>query len=350
VIFRPATGSDMPDILRLMSPDPACALTPDDYRERLATGEYRPEWTWLAESAAADDDDSNGNALLAAAVWWGHHGDAAPDALDALFAHARVPREQRAAVASPLLAAAHRAFQSVSRTIPAFHLLLPPDWRSRRDVVTALNWRWEAALNAGLTDELERLRYEWRATTGIPGPPARLVFRPEPDDNVFTELFRRTLVGTLDATSRKTADAVGAAAQARADVAFYRDKMLGLRDWWRVAETGDGEPVGFTVPSRNSDHPVVGYLGVLPEHRGHGYIDDILAETTRILAAEADTEVIHADTDLANRPMAAAFERAGYRNFGRRVVLSAPEFTADPTHPCSPRCSPGRSSTLREAI
>jgi GNAT superfamily N-acetyltransferase len=325
VIFRPATGSDMPDILRLMSPDPACALTPDDYRERLATGEYRPEWTWLAESAAADDDDSNGNALLAAAVWWGHHGDAAPDALDALFAHARVPREQRAAVASPLLAAAHRAFQSVSRTIPAFHLLLPPDWRSRRDVVTALNWRWEAALNAGLTDELERLRYEWRATTGIPGPPARLVFRPEPDDNVFTELFRRTLVGTLDATSRKTADAVGAAAQARADVAFYRDKMLGLRDWWRVAETGDGEPVGFTVPSRNSDHPVVGYLGVLPEHRGHGYIDDILAETTRILAAEADTEVIHADTDLANRPMAAAFERAGYRNFGRRVVLSAPD-------------------------
>ena len=128
----------------------------------------------------------------------------------------------------------------------------------------------------------------------------------------------------VSATSKKTADAVGAAAQAAADVAFYRDKMLGHRDWWRVAETCDGEPVGFTVPSRNSDHPVVGYLGVLPEHRGHGYIDDILAETTRILAAAADAKVIHADTDLANRPMAAAFERAGYQNFGHRVVLSAP--------------------------
>jgi RimJ/RimL family protein N-acetyltransferase len=69
---------------------------------------------------------------------------------------------------------------------------------------------------------------------------------------------------------------------------------------------------------------VVGYLGVVPEHRGHGYADDILAEITRILADEAGAEVIRADTDLANAPMAASFERAGYRNFSRRLVFSAP--------------------------
>lgn len=39
-------------------------------------------------------------------------------------------------------------------------------------------------------------------------------------------------------------------------------------------------------------------------------------------AAGADT--IEADTDLANQPMAAAFDRAGYRTFARRVVLSTP--------------------------
>jgi RimJ/RimL family protein N-acetyltransferase len=63
---------------------------------------------------------------------------------------------------------------------------------------------------------------------------------------------------------------------------------------------------------------------VLPEHRGHGYGDDIVGEIIRVLVAGADARTIRADTDLANRPMAAAFERAGFREIGRRLVLSAP--------------------------
>jgi RimJ/RimL family protein N-acetyltransferase len=313
LVIRPATVGDSPGIMSLVTPDEASSLTQADYRKRLESGEYRPEWTWLAE---ADGD------IAAAGIWW---GGTAPDVLDALLARETLPRDQRVALAGRLINAAHAAFsRSSSRTIPAFHLLLPPDWRSRRDVITALRWRWEAALHAGLTEELERHQFEWTTAAGIPAAAGRLVFRREPDDDVFAELFRRTLTGTLDATTRKAADAVGTAAQARADVAFYRGRMRGPRDWWLVAETTDGEPVGFTVPTRNNDFPVVGYIGVLPDHRGHGYIDDILAETTRFLVAEADADVIRADTDLANRPMAAAFERAGYRNFARRVVLSAP--------------------------
>ena len=77
-----------------------------------------------------------------------------------------------------------------------------------------------------------------------------------------------------------------------------------------------GEVAGFGVPSRNTEFPVVGYLGVLPEHRGRGYVDEILAEITRILVADAGATTIHADTDLENRPMAAAFERCGYRVTG----------------------------------
>ena len=53
------------------------------------------------------------------------------------------------------------------------------------------------------------------------------------------------------------------------------------------------------------------YLGVLPAHRGHGYIADILAEGTRVLAAQ-DVPFIKASTDLGNVPMAAAFHRAGW--------------------------------------
>jgi RimJ/RimL family protein N-acetyltransferase len=311
-VIRPAAAGDIPAVLSLIVPDAACPLTQEDFRKRLAAGQYRPEWTWLAGTA---------DGITAAGIWW---GDTAPDGLDALFARDSLPREQRAALSGRLIAAAHTAFsQSSSRTIPAFHLSLPADWRSRQDVASALSWRWQAALAAGLTEELERLRFAWHLGTPVPGPPARLEFRHDADDEVFTDLFRRTLTGSLDATTRRAADAAGADAQARADVAFYRDRMHGERDWWLVAELPSGEPVGFGVPSRNTEVPVVGYIGVLPEHRGHGYIDDILAETTRVLARKAGASVIHADTDLANHPMAAAFERAGYVNCARHVVLSS---------------------------
>ena len=98
--------------------------------------------------------------------------------------------------------------------------------------------------------------------------------------------------------------------------------MRGDRAWWRIAHTPGGQLVGFTIPSANEDYPVIGYLGVVPEMRGHGYAVDLLAEATRILAAHG-AERIRADTDATNVPMAAAFERARYRNFSVRLVFSA---------------------------
>jgi RimJ/RimL family protein N-acetyltransferase len=317
MIFRAATAADLARFAPLVTPDPASPMTVRDYLARGVRGEYRPEWTWVAEA-------SGSGPVLAAGIWWGRPHDPAPETLDGLFAHASLTRDERPAVAARLIIAAHGAFAAAGGATPDFHLMLPGDWRGRRDIAAALGWRWEAALGAGLTEELERLRFEWTPAAGLPPGSGRLTFRAEPDDEVFAGLFRRVLAGSLDATSTKTAAMVGPQAQARLDVAFYRDKMLGDRAWWRVAETLDGEVAGFGVPSRNADVPVVGYLGVLPEHRGHGYAGDITAEITRVLVAEAGADTVHADTDLANRPMAAAFERAGYRNVARRLVLSAP--------------------------
>ena len=320
VIIRAATATDMPTSARfapLVVADPASPLTIATYQAGAAHGEYRPEWTWIAE------EDSDGP-VLAAGIWWGHAGEATPATLDAIYTHDSVSRDDRPVVAGELIAAAHRAFAAAGGATPDFHLFLPGDWRGRHDVVTALTWRWQAALRAGLTEELERLRFEWTKAAGLPRDSGRLVYRADPDDAVFEDLLSRVLDGTLDATTRKTANAVGPREQARLDVAFYRDKMVGDRGWWLVAQTRDGEAVGFGIPSANTEFPVVGYLGVVPEHRGHGYVGDILAEITRVLVAEAGAQTIHADTDLANQPMAKAFERAGYHNFARRVVLSAP--------------------------
>ncbi|MFF4653625.1 GNAT family N-acetyltransferase [Streptomyces sp. NPDC001380] len=318
MIFRPTVESDLDLVLPLIVPDPACAMTADLYRARLADGGYRPGWTWIAE-------DAPGAAPLALAVWWGGPDDAWPAALDGVFVHGSVrSAADRTALAAGLLAAAHTAYAGAGAdAAPEYHFFLPGDWHDRPDTVAAVAWRQEAARRAGLPATLERLRYEWTPQDGLPEPSGDVIFRAEPDDEVFVDLFRRVLAGTLDAGSRKQADRVGAEAQARADVAFYRDTMLGDRSWWRIARTPDGEVVGFGLPSRNHAFPVVGYLGVLPEHRGRGHADGILAEITRILASEARPERVRADTDLANTPMAAAFERAGYRSNGRRLVLSA---------------------------
>ncbi|MFG3558636.1 GNAT family N-acetyltransferase [Micromonospora sp. NPDC047557] len=65
----------------------------------------------------------------------------------------------------------------------------------------------------------------------------------------------------------------------------------------------------------------VGYLGVVPEFRGRGYVDEVLAEITRLHAANGESRIT-ATTDMDNAPMAAAFGRAGYRNTEIRINLS----------------------------
>lgn len=318
MIFRPTVESDLDRFLPLVVADPASAMTADMYRTRLADGEYRPAWTWIAE-------DASGGAPLAVAIWWGDPGESLPGALDGVFVHDSVgSTADRTTLATELLTDAHAAYARAGGSIPPeYHVFLPGDWHDRPDAVAALAWRQAAARRAGLPVSVERLRYEWTPRAGLPEPSGRVLFCAEPDDEVFVDLFRRVLAGTLDAASRKEAERIGAEEQARGDVAFYRDTMRGDRSWWRIARTAEGEVVGFGLPSRNHAFPVVGYLGVLPEHRGCGYADEILAEITRILAAEADPERVRADTDLTNTPMAAAFERAGYRNYARRLVLSA---------------------------
>jgi RimJ/RimL family protein N-acetyltransferase len=95
--------------------------------------------------------------------------------------------------------------------------------------------------------------------------------------------------------------------------------MPSPRAWWRLA-TVDGHLVGLTVPSRNYTDPVIGYVAVLPEHRGHGYSYDLLVEATHLLVAEGADRII-ANTDVTNLPMAAAFAKAGYPVTDRRIDL-----------------------------
>jgi ribosomal protein S18 acetylase RimI-like enzyme len=312
MLLRSITDTDLARVLACGTDEPVGWVDAEVFRRRFASGQYCPGLTWIAEA---------GGRIMARAVWWLAPGWIYPHALDCLLVEEQVP--DRAGLAADLLTAAHAAFRSRGmRGLPQFHIFLPNGWQRRPDAVAALAWRQEGARRAGLTRELERLQYEWTPAAGLPDGPARLEFRPEPHDGVFLDAFRRVAEGTLDATTNAGRAAVGAERQARDAMRYYLG-MPGPRDWWRLAYTPEGSLAGLAIPSRNFDGPVVAYLGVVPELRGHGYVDDLLAEITRLLAAEG-AQRVRADTDLANRPMAAAFERAGYRNFATRLILSEP--------------------------
>ena len=75
------------------------------------------------------------------------------------------------------------------------------------------------------------------------------------------------------------------------------------------------------LPTRNTATATLGYIGVVPEHRGHHYSDDLVAEALHIFAEAGDTEVTDS-TDVENAPMAASFARIGYATTGRRIVFT----------------------------
>lgn len=287
---------------------PVKALSADTIREELAENRFRPEWIWFAE-----DEDGE---VLARALWWGRADGERPVALDCLQVRESVA--DPAALAAGLLAAGHAAFGN----LPLYNISLPGDWRTRPGLAEAVAWRQEAASKAGLTREIERLRYEWTPAAGTVEPTGSLVFR-EGTDEEFLDAFARLSAGSLDVHTQTELRSMDAEQLAREDIEFYLD-CPGERSWWRLAELPDGTLAGLAVPSATPYHRNVGYLGVVPEQRGRGLIDEVLAEITRFHAA-AGAERITATTDTVNVPMAAAFDRAGYEVTEIRLVLEPQE-------------------------
>jgi GNAT superfamily N-acetyltransferase len=314
VRIRRTTDADLDRVLACPVNEPAGLIPPGRYRDELDRRQYRPEWTWIAEDAGR---------ILARATWWGFGHAAYPVVLDCVYADSSLA-VGRTTLAAELIAAGQRALRPPGGAVPPrFEIALPVGWRSDPAVMAAFGWRRDAAARAGLAGELERIRFEWTPGAGLPRPSGRLVFRPEPDNDVFLDVFRQIAVGSLDVMTRRAAGLLGADRQAREDMEVYL-AMPGDRDWWRLAWTAaDGQLAGMILPNRNTDGAVVGYLGVLPALRGRGYINDLVARTTRFHAGRGEPRIA-ATTDTTNRPMAAAFERAGYRARGIRYVFSEP--------------------------
>ncbi|TDC02296.1 N-acetyltransferase [Nonomuraea longispora] len=285
----------------------------DELADDLTAGRRRPEWTWVA---------LRGDRLVARAAWWCRTGDDAPFLLDVFdLDDDSGTGEDRVDVGVRLLRTAMAAVVPAGARPPEYGRAVPPGWRDDPAASRVVEERMAALERTGARLFVERLRLEWRAGTPVSEPSGRLRFRPVRDTEEILSLMTLVLDGTLDAHSR---DDLSRLSPREAAVRHYEDELAHYRsprDWWRIATLPDGEPVGFVTPARNDYNAVIGYLAVLPAHRGNGYIDDILAEGTRVLAAQGVPR-IRAATDLGNVPMANAFQRAGYVNFERMINMA----------------------------
>jgi hypothetical protein len=243
----------------------------------LAHGRRRPEWMWAA---------LRGDRLLARAAWWSRPGNDTPFRLDVLDIDDSLPDRGRVSTGVRLLRAAMAATVPAGSPPPEYSRFVPPGWRESALTRHAVQDRMTILERTGARLFVERLRLEWRPGTPIPLPGGRLVFRPVQDAGELLTLMTLALDGTLDAHSR-------------ADLTRMPAREAAVNDY----------------------NPIIAYLGVLPRHRGNGYIDDILAEGTRILARH-EAPRIRASTDLGNTPMANAFRRAGYVNFEREINMT----------------------------
>jgi ribosomal protein S18 acetylase RimI-like enzyme len=284
------------------------------FDEYVADGQYRPGWVWVAQR--------NSGEVVARAAFWAPPSSDHPYSLDHFDPGVG---DDRIEVGAALLRAAYRALVTAEWTAPTgndrpdYHLFLPTDWRERPDAHADATDRITAAEKAGLRFFVERINVRWGPESGLPPRSTRLRFEPATDDILVAKVLAALCENTLDAYARRDVQRYGV--RRAAELTIEESAALpGGRDWWRLAYNRDGDVVGIVMPTMTTDFATLSYVGVVPAHRGRHYIDDLVIEALHIFT-EAGQTLVNDATDVGNTPMAASFERVGYRVVGRRVVM-----------------------------
>ncbi|SDC03146.1 GNAT family N-acetyltransferase [Streptomyces prasinopilosus] len=286
-VIRALTASDA----RLFDelPDPLGA------REGHRRTRFRPDWMRVA---LRDGE------VVARGAWWGGPDD--PEPLNINWFDVTEGEEEAGA--------------ELLRSAPwqvELEINLPADWRDKPDLRAAAETRFAAARAAGYDLLVERFLYRWTPERGLPERPGRLRFSAEPDDTVFFDALRRIHSVSLDAHALRAIEEGGLDQAAQEELDFFH-WCPSPREWWQIAYTPEGDLAGIHIPAHNPSGPTIGFIGVVPEQRGHGYAYDLLAECTRFLV-EKGAEFISGGTDRGNFPMAANFAKAGFPVVRERI-------------------------------
>ncbi|RLK58163.1 GNAT family N-acetyltransferase [Actinokineospora cianjurensis] len=299
LVLRPISG---PEELHLFTAFPY--VLNDEIPRDLDAGRRKPEWLWVA---------LRGERVVARVGWWSWPGSEHPVLMDIYDGDSEDGVR--------LLETALATVVPAGSKPPEYGRFLTPDWRDDPETRRGVEDRMAVLGRVGAKLFVERLRLEWRPGTPIPELTGRLEFRQPRDADELIGLMTEVLDGTLDAHSRDELTRVTPEEAAREQYHDELERYPSPHDWWRVATLPGGDPVGFVIPAHNGYNPIIAYIGILPAHRGHGHIHDLLATGTALLAAE-DVPRIRAATDVENVPMAAAFAQAGYVTFQRQIDMT----------------------------
>ena len=269
---------------------------------------YRPAWSWVALREGE---------VVARVAFSGPPEAELPQVMGSLEIGTRPDRVETGLALVRTAYAAMTGGGTGEGGRPEYRQFLPVDWHEHAGMRAAVADRRTVARLAGLRFLVERVELRWTAEPGavLPPRPGRLAFRPVQDDAEVLAVVRGTVDGTLDAHARRDVERADVDTAARAIV----EEFPGPRSLVRLAHDLTGSCVGITVPALRPWGPDISYVGVLPQHRGNGYADDLLLEATHLLVEGGATEIVAA-TDVGNTPMAASFARCGFVVVDRLMV------------------------------
>jgi ribosomal protein S18 acetylase RimI-like enzyme len=272
----------------------------------------RPEWCFVAEQA--------GKAVARIALWSLPEHDTPLDFV--LFnapwdenhnAHDDVATQLLAYVEQFFVATGAKAMGHCQDTPPR-----EPQWQTNEVA------RQQCLERAGFHIARHTMRYRLQDASIALALSNRLnlIALTETDDRALLPLVAQVAAASHDQLDREGCARLGARDHARELIADLREMRVD-DGWWRIAHERNadgtsGAAIGFILPTASADMGTIGYAGVLPEHRGKGYVDVLIAHATQALQAAKFPRIV-ADTDLSNKPMAKAFERNGWICFGERL-------------------------------
>lgn len=311
---RAVTASDLAISPGDSSPSPLL----EEFRTRYASVKSRPEWCFVAEEKPEEGGGVIGCVGYRAPQ---SHGDQerAPDEI-ILFDLLLPWQSDYLKVGTALLRESLARLEERGVQSLRFEFASADFWdEQERPNPCAEPWR-QIASHLGMALHQEKVSFRHI------GPPLSLASHPplvlrsldEVGQSAYVDAIERVSTGTLDTIDRQNIARFGAKAAAEHFFDSIADGMDYEPRLWKLAYTPDGSLVGLVAPVKMwGALGTLGYIGVVPEQRGKGYVDDLLREGNAALAAEGIGRIV-ADTDIANVPMQRAFLRAGYVQQGNQ--------------------------------
>ncbi len=300
VTVRSIARSELAAFARLAGNGALADRLEADFAEMWRDGESRPEWCLVAEDG---------------------RGMVGRLAIAALPVGCGLTTIEHRLLAPWLADEGAGADESASGLLEAAAAALPPGTQTLDSRLNAESQphlaAWRSALESGGFGLFqEKQGFVWSDHRGLlPGPlpgPSRLGFRSlgEIGRDAYAAAMARGIADTLDRNDRHYVGLCGPDGWGREMLGYIG---AGDEASWLVGEDSGGSLAGYVAVSA-FDEPDTGtiiHVGVLPEHRGRGYIDELLAAAARTARTRGLRRLL-SDVDTENAPMLAAMHRAGH--------------------------------------